>query len=99
MQLEQLSSLWPELLVNTVGVLLGIGALGIALRQAEPAVNFYIGCGGEEESAQRLVAHLEERTQTSRSQVARSRQIVGALDLTSSGSPVARIPYDIEITL
>lgn len=76
-----------------------ISSLRNALRQAEPAVKFYIGCCGEEESAQRLVADLEERIRTGRTQVARSREIVEALDLTSTRSPVARIPGEIEITV
>lgn len=47
-----------------------------ALRQAEPAVTFYVGCCGEEDSAQRLVIELEERIQTARLEVARSHRLV-----------------------
>lgn len=47
-----------------------------ALRQAEPAVSFYVGCCGEEDSAQRLVVELEERLEAARSEVARSAEMV-----------------------
>lgn len=70
-------------------------ALRNALRQAEPAVNFYIGCCGEEDSAQRLVAELEERIATGRGQVARSREIIDRLDLTGSRAAL-RAPGAVE---
>lgn len=59
-----------------------------ALRQAEPAVEFYVGCCGEEESAQRLVAELEERVENGHAEVARSRDLVEKLDVVESGRVV-----------
>ncbi len=58
-----------------------VRALRNSLRQAEPAVSFYVGCCGEEESAQRLVVELEERIDRGREQVARSREILESLEL------------------
>ena len=63
-------------------------ALRNALRQAEPAVNFYVGCCGEEEAAQRLVSELQERVETAHTEVARSRDRVEALDVVESGRVV-----------
>lgn len=64
-------------------------ALRNALRQAEPAVTFYVGCCGEEDSAQRLVIELEERIETARLEVARSQQLVA--ETYEAGEPVAEI--------
>jgi hypothetical protein len=63
-------------------------ALKNALRQAEPAVEFYVGCCGEEEAAQRLVGELEERIEAGHAEVARSRELVEALDVVESGRVV-----------
>ena len=59
-------------------------ALRNALRQAEPAVDFYVGCCGEEEAADRVVADLEERVEAGLAEVARSRERVEALDVVES---------------
>lgn len=63
-------------------------ALRNALRQAEPAVEFYVGCCGEEESAERLVGELQERVAAARTEVARSRDGVEGLDVVESGRVV-----------
>lgn len=55
-------------------------ALRNGLRQAEPAVGFYVGCCGEEETAQRIVMELEERITAGRAEVSRSRELLGGLD-------------------
>lgn len=52
------------------------GALRNALRQAEPAVSFYVGCCGEEEVAQGLVADLHERIEASFSHVTNARRAI-----------------------
>lgn len=54
-----------------------------ALRQAEPAVEFYVGCCGEEESAQRLVDDLEERVTVGHEEVSRSRKLIEDLQGTA----------------
>lgn len=60
-------------------------ALRNALRQAEPAVTFYVACCGEEDAAQRLMADLDERIGTARTEVGRSRELVESLDVVDSG--------------
>lgn len=60
-------------------------ALRNSLRQAEPAVDFYVGCCGEEEAADRVVAELEERVETGHAEVARSRELIATLDVVESG--------------
>lgn len=60
-------------------------ALKNALRQAEPAVEFYVACCGEEEAAQRLVGELEERIETGHTEVARSRNLIERLDVVETG--------------
>ncbi len=44
------------------------------LRQAEPAVQFYVGCCGEEDAAQRLLDDLHEQTSKAHSLLAELRQ-------------------------
>jgi hypothetical protein len=63
-------------------------ALRHALRQAEPAVTFYVGCRGEEDAAQRVVADLEERIGTGHAEVSRSRELIESLDVVESGRGV-----------
>lgn len=58
------------------------------LRQAEPAVQFYVGCCGEEEAAQRLLADLHEQTSKSQSLLGELRQELTHLR-TAFGHPVA----------
>lgn len=145
MQLQQLAGVLPELVVNTVGVLLGgLGALGLArwqlvrqssaerersrehlkavmdwtrlelggnlelvrelerafqrdragrpdllrwatttlrnaLRQAGPAVAFYVSCCGEEDSAERVVAELEGRIAAGRGEATRARELMDTM--------------------
>lgn len=57
-----------------------------ALRQAEPAVQFYVACCGEEEAAQRLVGELEERIETAHSEVAGSWALIEGLDVVETRS-------------
>ncbi len=61
-----------------------------ALRQAEPAVEFYVGCCGEEEAAKRLVSDLEERVETGYAEVSRSRELIEQLDVVDPGRLVPR---------
>ena len=63
-------------------------ALKNALRQAEPAVAFYVGCCGEEEAAQRLLGELEERIDTGHGEVARSRELIEGLEVVEAGRAV-----------
>lgn len=60
-------------------------ALKNALRQAEPAVEFYVGCCGEEEAAQRLVRELEERIETGHAEVMRSRELIEGMEVVEAG--------------
>lgn len=62
-----------------------VSSLKNALRQAEPAVEFYVGCCGEEEAAKRLIGDLEERIETGHVEVARSRKLIEGLDVVESG--------------
>jgi len=62
-----------------------------ALRQAEPAVEFYVGCCGEEESAQRLVDDLEERVTVGHQEVSRSRRLIEDLQGKEAGGAIAAV--------
>ena len=63
-------------------------ALRNALRQAEAAVEFYVGCCGGEDAAQRLVSDLEERVATAAAQVTRSRERVETLGMMQPDRPL-----------
>lgn len=54
-------------------------ALRNALRQAGPAVAFYVSCCGEEDSAERVVGELEMRIAAGRGEAIRARESLNAL--------------------
>lgn len=64
-----------------------MSSLRNALRQAEPAVSFYVGCCGEEDTARRVVVELAERIEAGRAEVARTRGVLEGLDLAAGAIP------------
>jgi hypothetical protein len=53
-------------------------ALRNMLRQAEPAVDFYVNCCGEEEAARRLVEELRAHTERTVSEIAGTRALLAS---------------------
>ncbi len=63
------------------------------LRQAEPAVQFYVGCCGEEDAAQRILDDLHAQTDRSHSLLAELRQELARLSV-AFGRPVPAVDSD-----
>jgi hypothetical protein len=64
----------PELERAILTTLQTTTALRNRLRQAEPAVDFYVNCCGEEEAAHRLVEELREETDAAVVELAATRR-------------------------